>query len=79
VPYISLPNLILQQQVFPEHLQKQANAAPLAERALHWLETAGKLEEIRKELERLQALLGPAGAPERAARCVLEVCDRAAS
>jgi len=77
VPYISLPNLILGEGVFPEHLQQDADAAPLAARAVEWLATPGRLDAIRQRLERLRELLGPPGAPERAARSVLEAAGHA--
>ncbi len=76
VPYISLPNLILDEAVFPEHLQEQAEARPLAERALDWLESPVILEGIQARLQGLRALLGEPGAPLRAAESILRLLDR---
>ncbi len=76
VPYISLPNLILGEAVFPEHLQEQAEPRALAERALDWLESPAILEDIQARLQRLRALLGESGAPLRAAESILRLLDR---
>ncbi|WP_027186636.1 lipid-A-disaccharide synthase [Desulfovibrio cuneatus] len=74
VPYISLPNLILNRQVFPEMLQAACNAGPLAEAALRWLAPAdgsNPLEDIRQTLATLRPMLGEKGAPKRAANLIL--------
>ena len=36
VPFISLPNLIMKEQIFPELLQEKANGPDIAARALAW-------------------------------------------
>lgn len=74
VPFISLPNLIMGRGIFPEHLQEDADAPVLAQRALSWLEQPAQLREIRNSLLELRAMMGEAGAPARAARAVLETC-----
>lgn len=71
VPFVSLPNLILEQQVFPELLQERANGTEIANHAMDWLENPGKAEQVRQKLEPLRDLLGPPGAPERAAGIIL--------
>ena len=74
VPYISLPNLILDRPVFPEMLQAACNAAPLAQAALAWLappQGSNPLEDIRKTLSTLRPMLGEKGAPQRAANLIL--------
>jgi lipid-A-disaccharide synthase len=76
VPYISLPNLILGEAVFPEHLQEQAEPRALAERALEWLESPAILEDIQARLQRLRTLLGEPGAPQRAAESILRLLDQ---
>ncbi len=77
VPFISLPNLILQRCVFPEHLQEQAMAAPLAEKTLQWLESPAQLEDIHRDLQGLRETLGVPGAPERAAASILGLLEDA--
>lgn len=76
VPFISLPNLILSEEVFPEHLQEQASGEVLATRAAQWLDKPELMADIQRRLERLPALLGGGGATLRAARAVLELCPR---
>jgi lipid-A-disaccharide synthase len=70
VPYISLPNLILGRQVFPELLQERCDAAPLADAALAWLlpkDGIDPLEAVRRDLGQVRGLLGEPGAADRAA------------
>lgn len=79
VPFIGLPNLILGRSVFPELLQKDCNAVPLADAALRWLlPVPGKspLNDVREELEQIRRLLGGPGAPDRAAAIILNDLKR---
>lgn len=76
VSYVSLPNIILDQPVFPEYLQDQATPANLARQARDWLETPARLESIRRQLAPLRDILGPEGAAERAAQIVLETAGK---
>jgi lipid-A-disaccharide synthase len=74
-PFMGLPNLILQREIFPELLQGACDAAPLAaeaEKLLHPAPGARSGADIRAELGELRALLGPPGAADRAARVILE-------
>ena len=75
VPFFSLPNLILEREVFPELLQSKCDAAPLADVALRWLLPKSglqPLDRIRHDLDELRRLLGPPGAADRAAGMVVE-------
>lgn len=76
VRYASLPNLILDQPVFPEYLQHQATPGNLAAHARDWLDTPARLAGIRKTLAPLRKILGPPGAAGRAAEIVLETAGR---
>jgi lipid-A-disaccharide synthase len=79
IPYMSLANLILGREVFPELLQKDCDAVPLATRALAWLRPPvsdsgspdAPLALVRKELAEVRKRLGPPGAPDRAAAIIL--------
>ncbi len=77
VPFMSLANLILQREVFPELLQNNCDAEPLAQKALEWLlpqatsSEGAPLDAVRRELEEVRSLLGKKGAPARAAQVVL--------
>lgn len=73
-PFISLPNLIVGRELFPELLQERCDPVPLADKALAWLLPKpgdNPLESIRKELAEVRAALGPPGAAGRAADLIL--------
>ncbi|MCT4627243.1 lipid-A-disaccharide synthase [Halodesulfovibrio sp.] len=72
VPYVGLPNLIMNREVFPELLQEDANGDVVAQRALAWINTTGKLDAIRKDLEVLRSKVGKPGAANRAAKLIIE-------
>ncbi|MCL1939613.1 MAG: lipid-A-disaccharide synthase [Desulfovibrionaceae bacterium] len=75
VPFISLPNLILGREVFPELLQKQCDAVPLADAALRWLLPPpgnDPLDNVREDMREIRRLLGEPGAADRAATVILK-------
>ena len=72
VPYVSLPNIILDRAVFPELLQSEATAANVSRAAMAWLQDPAAMSAVRSELAALPGLLGPAGAPDRAAGIILD-------
>lgn len=74
VPFISLPNLILGREVFPELLQKKSDAVSLADAALTWLlPQPGKdpLSQVREDMATIRQQLGAPGAAGRAADIIL--------
>lgn len=72
VPFVSLPNLILGREVFPELLQERANAEGIAAVARAWLADGALLASIRKDLGRLRQVMGEPGVPGRAAGIILD-------
>ena len=72
VPFISMPNLILDRQVFPEFLQNQVTGQQLARQALDWLNEPDRLDQVRSELSRLRSLLGQETASRRSAEIIVE-------
>ena len=75
VPYISLPNLILGREAFPELLQNQCDAVPLADAALRWLlppPGSDPLDKTREDMREIRRLLGAPGAADRAADIILK-------
>lgn len=72
VKFISLPNLILDEQVFPELLQEQAGAPTIAAVGRGWLTAPRALSDIRERLAALRSRMGAPGAPHRAARIILD-------
>lgn len=75
VPFISLPNLILGEEAFPELIQHDANAACIADKALEWLTDDAAMECVQARLQRLADLVGQPGAPGRAAHIILRDLD----
>jgi lipid-A-disaccharide synthase len=75
IPYISLSNLILGRDVFPELLQQESDGENIAKQALEWLapeNDANPLETIRHDLAALQNAMGEKGAVTRAAKIILD-------
>lgn len=70
VKHISLPNLILGEEVFPELLQREANAGEIAAKVNNFMDTSHG-DETRQKLAELRKMLGEPGAPERAAEYIL--------
>ncbi len=75
VPYISLPNLIMDKQIFPEYMQSDVNGENLAKQILHWLEYPEKTDEIREELSEIRGKLGEHEASKRAAQIIVQSID----
>jgi lipid-A-disaccharide synthase len=79
IPYISLANLILNKEVFPELLQDACNGEALAEVMSAWL-SPGRGDvlsaNIQRDLDEIRRRLGGPGAPARAAALILDDLDR---
>ncbi len=75
IPYISLANLIMQEEVIPECIQEKCDPEPLAAKALEML-FPGDKAVIRKEtLQKFSLLrekLGAPGGVNRAADCIIK-------
>ncbi|MGM0424995.1 MAG: lipid-A-disaccharide synthase [Thermodesulfobacteriota bacterium] len=72
VPYISIPNLVLDSAVYPELIQSAANGPDLARYALDWLQQPEEMDRVKAQLAKLQALLGSARASQTSASIILE-------
>lgn len=72
IKYISLPNLILNEPLFPELLQEDANGETIAAYAVNWLTASGVLEYKRNRLADLRNMLGSHDAPKQAAKIILD-------
>ncbi len=67
IPWVSLPNLILNREIFPEHLQEKASAEVLAARMEEWLDGPSLLSSIAEGLDELRFRCGEKGSAQRAA------------
>ncbi len=76
VPSSCMVNLIAEAGVVPERLQSMARPAAIAGLVARLLEDREQAENMRRDLARVAARLGPPGAAERAADLVLEVAER---
>ncbi|MFO7717552.1 MAG: lipid-A-disaccharide synthase [Desulfohalobium sp.] len=72
VPYISLPNLILNSPLFPELLQEQACPERMLPQIDSWLRSPEQRTAIRDQLEGLRDKLGTTAASLEVARAVEE-------
>jgi len=71
VPFLSMPNLLAGEAVFPEFVKDAASAENLAGAVLDLLRNPGRRSRVKKELDAVANSLGEPGAPSRAARAVL--------
>ena len=70
VKYLSMPNLLAGEAVFPEFVQDAATPENLARAANELLANDARRDEIRAKLPRVIAGLGSRGASRRAARAI---------
>lgn len=73
VNYLSMPNLLAGEPLFPEFIQDQATPQNLARAATELLDDPARRAEIREQLARIIASLGPPGASRRAARAIVRL------
>jgi lipid-A-disaccharide synthase len=73
VKYLAMPNLLADEPLFPEFIQRQATAGNLAEAALELLADAPRRSAIRAKLRRVIESLGGPGSSRRAAAILLRL------
>lgn len=71
VPYVSLPNLILNKQVYPEVLEERGKEEKLTEALAEIILNQHLRDSIKNELKEVKKLLGPPGASWRIAEDML--------
>lgn len=76
VEHIAMANLLAGRRLVTELVQNAATPEALATELGRLLGDCAAREEIRRGLGAVRASLGPPGAPQRAARAVLEVMDQ---
>ncbi len=76
VKYLAMPNLLANEEVFPEFIQGAATADNIAQAAAELLRDAARRARIKARLSEVVATLGAPGAARRAAKAVIETLDR---
>jgi lipid-A-disaccharide synthase len=71
VDYLSMPNILANEPLFPEFIQHEATAANIAGAALELLADPARRAEIQDKLARVISTLGGPGAARRAAAAIL--------
>jgi len=77
VKYLSMPNILADEPIFPEFIQHQATAKNIAGAALELLANPGRRAEIQSKLARVISTLGGPGAARRAAAAILKLANAA--
>ncbi len=72
VPYVSLTNLILNKEVYPEVLQGKNKVEIVSNKVLELIKNPEKLENLKQELNNLKDILGGPGASWRIAEDMIK-------
>jgi lipid-A-disaccharide synthase len=72
VKYAAMPNLLANEEVFPEFIQDAATVQNIGRAAIELLRDEGRRRRIKEQLAGIVASLGTPGAAQRAARAVME-------
>ncbi len=67
VNHISMPNLILGREIFPELIQSRANVNNIVSAMRIWLDNPQKASQVRSDLKKIKALLGNKSATQTCA------------
>lgn len=76
VKHISMANLILKKEVFPEFIQSGVSAENLADVARVWIKEPQKMDAVKQSLKELIRLLGKTSATRKSADIVFEMISR---
>ena len=77
VKYGAMPNLLANEEIFPEFIQGAATAENLARAALELLRDEPRRQRVKAKLREIVASLGGPGASQRAARAIVRLMDPA--
>jgi len=72
VNFLAMPNLLADEEVFPEFIQNAATGGNLAHAALDLLRDEARRAAVKQKLAKVVSSLGPPGASNRAAKAVLK-------
>ena len=77
VPWIAMPNILANEEVFPEFVQGRATADNIARAALELLRDTARRNEVKAKLAGLARGLGQPGAARRAAGGIMDLLANA--
>src|SRR6185369_4800675 len=75
VKWIAMPNILANEEIFPEFVQSAATAANIAQAALELLRDTARRNRVKARLDTIAASLGEPGAARRAADEVLGLLE----
>jgi lipid-A-disaccharide synthase len=72
VPYISLANLILQKEIYPEVIKEKDKIKAITQKINKFIDNEEARNEVKKELSAIKRLIGPPGASWRIAEDMIK-------
>uniref|UniRef100_A0A7V4N395 Lipid-A-disaccharide synthase n=1 Tax=Thermodesulfobacterium geofontis TaxID=1295609 RepID=A0A7V4N395_9BACT len=72
VPYISLANLILQKEIYPEVIREKDKIKAITQKINEFIDNEKARNEVKKELSVIKRLIGPPGASWRIAEDMIK-------
>jgi lipid-A-disaccharide synthase len=75
VKYLAMPNLLANEQVFPEFIQDEATPEKLSSAGLELLQNRERRAQVQTKLKAVVGSLGPPGAATRAARQIISLME----
>ena len=75
VKYLAMPNLLANEELFPEFIQDAATPDNLARAAMQLLGDASRRETVKRKLAKIVSTLGSPGASGRAAKAILRLLN----
>jgi lipid-A-disaccharide synthase len=76
VKFISMPNLILDDEIFPEFIQNRARVDNIVSAARAWLDNPQQAARVREHLKKIKTILGDKSATKSCADLTLELLDK---
>lgn len=73
VKWLTMPNILADEEIFPEFLQNAATAENIYHAALNLLKDTKRRDQLKEKLKVIVSTLGDAGAARRAARAILRL------
>jgi len=73
VRHIAMPNLLVNEEIFPEFIQGAATPQRIAQAALELLEDQPRRQRIKTKLAEIVGAMGGGGASRRAARAIVDL------